>query len=109
MRAWRASLSTKILVTFLCVFATIVTVTGYFQYRAMHAAMYSNVEASASNLIVMVQSLVREDPDLLRTETLSGAIQRFQRQLPDVGDVTIYDLQGRTIADSDPSDFPGSR
>ncbi|HMG01077.1 MAG TPA: histidine kinase dimerization/phospho-acceptor domain-containing protein, partial [Gemmatimonadaceae bacterium] len=108
MRAWRASLSTKILVTFLCVFATIVTVTGYFQYRAMHTAMYANVEASASNLIVMVQSLVREDPDLLRTETLSGALQRFQQQLPDVGDVTIYDLQGRTIADSDPSDFPGS-
>jgi len=108
LRAWRASLSTKILVTFLCVFATIVTVTGYFQYRAMHTAMYANVEASASNLIVMVQSLVREDPDLLRTETLSGALQRFQQQLPDVGDVTIYDLQGRTIADSDPSDFPGS-
>jgi signal transduction histidine kinase/DNA-binding response OmpR family regulator len=109
LRAWRASLSTKILVTFSCVFATIVTVTGYFQYRAMHAAMYSNVEASASNLIVMVQSLVREDPDLLRTETLSGALQRFQQRLPDVGDVMINDLQGRTIADSDPNDFPGSK
>jgi len=109
LRAWRASLSTKVLVTFLCVFAAIVTVTGYFQYRAMHAAMYSNVEASASNLIVMVQSLVREDPDLLQTETLSGALQRFQQRLPDVGDVMINDLQGRIIADSDPNDFPGSK
>jgi signal transduction histidine kinase/DNA-binding response OmpR family regulator len=75
----------------------------------MHAAMYSNVEASASNLIVMVQSLVREEPDLLRTETLSGALQRFQQRLPNVGDVMINDLQGRTIADSDPNDFPGSK
>jgi two-component system, sensor histidine kinase and response regulator len=109
LRAWRASLSTKVLVTVLCVFAAIVTVTGYFQYRAMHAAMYSNVEASASNLIVMVQSLVREDPDLLHTGTLSGALQRFQQRLPDVGDVMINDPQGRTIADSDPNDFPGSK
>ena len=109
MKAWRASLSTKILALFVAVFATIVTVTGYFQYRAMHAAMYSNVEASAANLIVMVQSFVREDPDLLRRETLSRTVQRFQQQLPDVGDVTIYDLQGRKIADSDPNDFPGSK
>jgi two-component system sensor histidine kinase/response regulator len=109
MRTWRASLSTKILVTFLSVFVTIVTVTGYFQYRAMHAAMYSNVEASASNLIVMVQSLIREDPDLLHTETLSRALERFQQQLPDVGDVMITDLHGRIIADSYPDDFPGSK
>lgn len=108
MRAWRASLTTKILVVFIAVFATMVTVTGYFQYRAMHAAMYANVEASASNLMVMVQSFVREDKDLLHAETLSRAVQRFQGQLPDVGDVMIYDLQGRTIADSDPNNFPGS-
>jgi signal transduction histidine kinase/DNA-binding response OmpR family regulator/HPt (histidine-containing phosphotransfer) domain-containing protein len=104
----RISLSTKILVGFIAVFATIVTVTGYFQYRAMHREMYSNVEASASNLMVMVQSFVREDPNLLRTEALPRAIRRFQQQLPDVGDVMIYDLEGRTIADSDPNDFPGS-
>jgi two-component system sensor histidine kinase/response regulator len=109
LRAWRASLSTKILVTFVCVFATIVTVTGYFQYRAMHAAMYSNVETSASNLIVMVQSFVREDPDLVHTEGLTRAVQRFQQQLPDVGHVMIYDLQGRTIADYDPTNFSGSK
>jgi two-component system, sensor histidine kinase and response regulator len=109
MMAWRGSLSTKVLVTFLSVFVTIVTVTGYFQYRAMHAAMYSNVEASASNLMVMVQSLIREDPDLLHTETLSRALERFQQQLPDVGDVMITDLQGLIIADSYPDDFPGSK
>jgi two-component system sensor histidine kinase/response regulator len=104
----RISLSTKILVGFVAVFATIVTVTGFFQFRALHAEMYSAVEASASNLMVMVQSLVREDPNLLRTETLPRAVRRFQRRLPDLGDVTIYDLQGRKIADSDPNDFPGS-
>jgi signal transduction histidine kinase/DNA-binding response OmpR family regulator len=109
LRAWRASLSTKILVTFSCVFAAIVTVTGYFQYRAMHAAMYSDVEVSASNLMVMVQSIVREDPDLLQTGTLSRAVQRFQRRLPDLADVMIYDLQGRIIADSYPNYFPGSK
>jgi two-component system sensor histidine kinase/response regulator len=75
----------------------------------MHAAMYANVEASASNLMVMVRSLVREDPDLLHTETLSKALQRFQQELPDVGDVMISDLQGRIIADSYPNDFPGSK
>jgi len=109
LRAWRASLSTKILVVFIAVFATIVTVTGYFQYRLMHAAMYANVETSASNLIVMVQSFIREDPDVLHSETLSRAVQRFQQQLPDVGDVMIYDLQGRVIADSDPNNFPGRK
>lgn len=108
MRAWRASLSTKMIVAFIAVFATLITVTGYFQYRTMHAAMYANVEASASNLMVMVQSLVREDPDLMHTETLSRAVQRFQQRLPNVGDVMIYDLQGRTIADSYPNYFPGS-
>ena len=71
--------------------------------------MYSAVEASASNLMVMVQSLVREDPNLLRTETLPRAVRRFQQRLPDLGDLTIYDLQGRIIADSDPRDFPGSK
>ena len=109
MRSWRSSLSTKILVYFLAVLATVVTVTGYFQYRVMHAAMYANVEASASNLLVLVQSLVREDLDVGHTEALSRAVRRFQQQLPDVGDVRIYDLQGRTVADSDPGDFPGSR
>jgi signal transduction histidine kinase/CheY-like chemotaxis protein len=108
MKARRASLSTKILVSFIAVFATVVTVTGYFQHRAMHREMYSNAEASASNLVVMVQSLIHEDPDLLHTEILPRAIQRFAQQLPDVADVTIYDLQGRIIADSDPVDFPGS-
>jgi signal transduction histidine kinase/DNA-binding response OmpR family regulator len=105
----RISLSTKILVGFVAVFATIVTVTGFFQFRALHAEMYSAVEASASNLLVMVQSLVREDPSLLRTEALPRAVRRFQQQLPDLGDLTIYDLQGRIIADSDPNDFPGSK
>jgi two-component system sensor histidine kinase/response regulator len=103
------SLSTKILVSFVGVFATIVTVTGFFQFRALHAEMYSAVEASASNLMVMVQSLVREDPNLLRTEALPRAVRRFQQQLPDLGDLMIYDLQGRIIADSDPNDFPGSK
>ncbi|MEA2763993.1 MAG: two-component system, sensor histidine kinase and response regulator [Gemmatimonadaceae bacterium] len=109
MKARRASLSTKILVGFITVFAAIVTVTGYFQYHAMHAALYSAAETSASNLVVMVQSLVHEEPNLLHSETLPRAIQRFSQQLPDVGDVMIYDVQGRTIADSDPTDFPGSR
>jgi len=109
MSAWRASLSTKILISFLAVLATVVTITGYFQYRAMHAAMYSNVETSASNLMVLVQTLVREDQDVGHTETLARAVRRFQQQLPDVGDLRIYDLQGRTVADLDPSDFPGSR
>jgi len=109
MSAWRASLSTKILISFLAVLATVVTITGYFQYRAMHAAMYANVEASASNLMVLVQSLVREDQDVGHTETLARAVRRFRQQLPDVGDLRIYDLQGRTVADLDPSDFPGSR
>ena len=109
MKARRASLSTKILVGFIAVFAAIVTVTGYFQYRAMHAALYSAVETSASNLVVMVQSLVHEDPNLVHSETLPRAIQRFSQQLPGVGAVMIYDLQGRTIADSNPIDFPGSR
>jgi signal transduction histidine kinase/DNA-binding response OmpR family regulator len=104
----RASLSTKILVSFIAVFATVVSVTGYFQYRAMHREMYSNTEASASGLVVMVQSLVHEDPGLLRTDALPRAVQRFSQQLPDVADVTIYGLNGTIIADSDPIDFPGS-
>ncbi|HEX9127616.1 MAG TPA: response regulator [Gemmatimonadaceae bacterium] len=103
------SLSTKILLGFVAVFATIVTVTGFFQFRALQAEMYSAVEASASNLLVMVQSLVREDPSLLRTETLPRAVRRFQQRLPDLGDLRIYDLQGRIIANSDPRDFPGSK
>jgi sensor histidine kinase regulating citrate/malate metabolism len=57
----------------------------------------------------LVQSLVREDPELVHTEALSRAVQRFQQLLPDVGDVMIYDLEGRIIADSDPENFPGSK
>src|SRR6476469_3591151 len=106
LRARGVSISTKILVGFICVFATIVSVTGYFQFRAMHAEMYAAVEASASNLAVMVQSLVREAPELLRTQALPRAVTRFSQQLPDVGDVMIYDLNGDIIADSDPHDFP---
>jgi len=108
MKTWRASLSTKILVSFIAVFMTVVTVTGYFLYRAMHREMYSNVEASTSNLVVMVQSLVHEDPNLLHTETLPRAVLRFSQQLPDIADVTIYDLDGSVIADAYPNDFPGS-
>src|ERR1700694_1341296 len=108
MKAWRASLSTKILVSFIAVFATVVTVTGYFQYRAMRREMYSNVEASTSNLVIMVQSLVHEDPNLLHTETLSRAVLLFSQQLPEIADVMIYDLDGNIIADAYPNDFPGS-
>jgi signal transduction histidine kinase/CheY-like chemotaxis protein/HPt (histidine-containing phosphotransfer) domain-containing protein len=108
MMAWRVSLSTKILVGFIAVFATVVTVTGYFQYRAMHREMYSNVEASTSNLVVMVQSLVHEDPNLLHTETLPRAVLRFSQQLPDIADVMIYDLDGNVIADAYPNNFMGS-
>jgi signal transduction histidine kinase/CheY-like chemotaxis protein/HPt (histidine-containing phosphotransfer) domain-containing protein len=108
MKAWRVSLSTKILVGFIAVFATVVTVTGYFQYRAMHREMYSNVEASTSNLVVMVQSLVHEDPNLLHTETLPRAVLRFSQQLPDIADVMIYDLDGNIIADAYPNNFTGS-
>ena len=108
MKAWRASLSTKILVSFIAVFATVVTVTGYFQYRAMHREMYSNVEAATSNLVIMVQSLVHEDPNLLHTETLPRAVLRFSQQLPDIADVMIYDLDGNIIADAYPNNFPGS-
>ncbi|MEA2762050.1 MAG: hypothetical protein QOD47_1334 [Gemmatimonadaceae bacterium] len=109
MKAWQASLSTKVLVGFIGVFATVVTVTGYFQYRAMHREMYSSVEQSTSNLVVMVQSLIREDPSLLHTETLPRAVLRFSQQLPDIADVMIYDLDANVIADAYPNDFPGSR
>ncbi|MDB4870001.1 MAG: domain S-box [Gemmatimonadales bacterium] len=108
MKVWRASLSTKIIVSFIAVFATVVTVTGYFQFRAMHREMYSSVEASTSNLVVMIQSLVREEPDLLRRETLPRAVVRLSQQLPDIADVAIYDLAGDVIADSDPNHVPGS-
>jgi signal transduction histidine kinase/DNA-binding response OmpR family regulator len=103
----RASLSTKILVGFIVVFATIVTTTGVFQYWAMRQEMYGAVEASASNMGVLIESLIQEDQGLLRGKDLARAVQRFAQRVPDVADVMIYDFNGRVIADSDPGYFPG--
>ena len=108
MKPRRASLSTKILVGFIVVFAMIVTTTGVFQFWAMRREMYGAVEASASNLAVMIESLIQEDPGLFHGEELPRAIQRFSQRVPDVADVTIYDPNGRVIADSYPRPFPGS-
>ena len=109
MKARRASLSTKILVGFIVVFALIFTTTGLIQFRAMRREMYESLEASASSLAVMIESLVQEDHGLLRTETLPRAIQRFSHTVPDVAEVTIYDSSGGVIADSDPGNFHGNR
>jgi two-component system sensor histidine kinase/response regulator len=103
----RASLSTKVLFGFIAVFVTVVTITGSFQYWAMRKEMYGAVEASASNLAIMIESLIQEDRGLLDREGLPRAIQRFSQRVPDVADVMIYAAGGRLIADSDPGAFPG--
>ena len=107
IRPRRASLSTKILVGFIVVFVTIVTTTGLFQFRAMRREMYGAVETSASNLVVMIESLIQEDPALLHRPEFSRATQRFAQRVPDVADVMIYDSNGQVLADSDPRVFPG--
>jgi signal transduction histidine kinase/CheY-like chemotaxis protein/HPt (histidine-containing phosphotransfer) domain-containing protein len=107
MKPLRASLSTKILVGFIVVFAMIVTTTGLIQFRAMRREMYESMEASASSLAVMVESLIQEDQGLLQREALPSAIQRFSQTVPDVAEVMIYDSKGAVIVDSDPTSFPG--
>jgi len=105
--ARRTSLSIKMLFTFMGVFATLTAVTLTFQYRGMRAAMYEAEEASASNILATIQSIIREEPDLLHTATLPRAIQRLSRDLPNVARVVIYDAQRRVIADSDPRGSEG--
>jgi two-component system sensor histidine kinase/response regulator len=90
------------LFTFMGVFATLTAVTLTFQYRGMRAAMYEAEEASASNILATIQSIIREEPDLLHAATLPRAIQRLSRDLPNVARVVIYDAQRRVIATSDP-------
>jgi len=107
IRPRRASLSTKILVGFIVVFVTIVTTTGLFQFWAMRREMHGAVETSASNLVVMIESLIQEDPALLHRPEFSRATQRFAQRVPDVADVMIYDSNGQVLADSDPRVFPG--
>ena len=107
MKPLRASLSTKILVGFIVVFAMIVTTTGLIQFRAMRREMYESMEASASSLAVMIESLIQEDQGLLQREALPRAIQRFSQTVPDVAEVMIYDSKGGVIADSDPTNPPG--
>jgi two-component system, sensor histidine kinase and response regulator len=110
MMAPRASLSTKIIIGFVTVFATVALVTGFVLHRAMHAEMYKAVETSASNLAFTVGSMIQEDPELLHSTALPRAIQRFSQQLPDVERVVIYDAERRVIADSDPGPGkPGAR
>jgi two-component system sensor histidine kinase/response regulator len=108
MKGPRASLSTKILLGFIGVFASIAMVTGIFLHRAMKTEMYEAVESSASNLAFTIRSLVQEDPELLHSKTLPRAIQRFSQQLQDVERVIIYDPNQGIIADSDPMK-PGDR
>ena len=108
MKGPRLSLSTKILLGFIGVFASIALVTGIFLHRAMKTEMYEAVESSASNLAFTIRSLVQEDPELLHSKTLPRAIQRFSQQLQDVERVIIYDPDRRIIADSDPM-RPGDR
>ena len=105
MKTRRASLSTKILVGFIVVFALIGTTTGLIQFRAMRREMYESMEASASSLAVMIESLIQEDQGLLQREALPRAIQRFSQTVPDVAEVMIYDSSGGVIADSDPTNF----
>ncbi len=107
MKARRASLSTKILVGFIVVFALIFTTTGLIQFRAMRREMYESLEASASGLAVMIESLVQEDQGLLRGGTLPRVIQRLSQTVPDVAEVMIYDSSGGVIADSDPGKLHG--
>ncbi len=109
MKARRASLSTKILLGFILVFATIATTTGVFQYRAMRSEMYRSVEASAASVAAMIESLIQEDAGLLNRESLPRAIQRFSQRVPDIADVTIYDPERRVIVNSDTRDSPGKR
>ena len=109
MKARRASLSTKILVGFIVVFALIATTTGLIQFRAMRREMYESLEASASSLAVMIESLIQEDQGLLQKDALPRAIQRFSQTVPDIAEVMIYDSSGGVIADSDPTNFQSYR
>src|ERR1700730_12157538 len=95
------ALSIKILVGFITAFATLAAITISFQYRGMRAAMYEAEESSASNILGTIQSIVREDPNLLHAEALPRAIQRLAKQLPEVARIVIYDAQRRVIAASD--------
>jgi sensor domain CHASE-containing protein len=80
--ARRTSLSIKVLFTFMGVFATLTAVTLTFQYRGMRAAMYEAEEASASNILATIQSIIREEPDLLHTATLPRAIRGSREICP---------------------------
>lgn len=105
--ARRTSLSIQMLYTFMGVFAMLTAVTLTFQYRGMRAAMYEAEEASASNILATIQSIIREEPDFLHTATLPRAIQRLSRDLPNVARVVIYDAQRRVVANSDPRSSGG--
>jgi len=105
--ARRTSLSIQMLYTFMGVFAMLAAVTLTFQYRGMRAAMYEAEEASASNILATIQSIIREEPDFLHRATLPRAIQRLSRDLPNVARVVIYDAQRRVVANSDPQSSEG--
>ena len=102
MTARRLSLSVKILAAFLAAFVAVAVATGALQYRSVRAQMYAAADASASNIAEAVESLIAEDPQLLKSPGLPRAVARLSQRFPDVVRLSIVDPQFRIIADSDP-------
>ena len=94
------SLVTKAIALEIAAVAAIATAVAVPRYFSLRGELYAAVEASAENLLQVLEDLVNEHPELLKPGALDAAIDRFTHKLPAVARMSILAPDGRIIADS---------
>lgn len=100
MTRWRPSLAAKTVTLQVAGLVTVVAVVGVTRSVAIRQQLYREVEASARNLIQMLQETLAERPELLRPGALAPVVARFTYKLPGVARVSLVSPTFEILADS---------
>jgi HAMP domain-containing protein len=100
MKRRQTSLATKALAIQVAAVLAIATAVAVPRYFSLRNGLYGAIDASADNLLQVLEDLVNEHPETLRPGALDPVIDRFTHKLPSVGRVSIVGPDRRIIADS---------
>ena len=100
MRELRVSIATKF--STLCLAGLMVLLLAFagLQYRTSRLSMHRRVDAAVSNLMVLLEETIRQQPALLDGQFLGVVLRGLTERSPDLDHVLVVDRDGHVVANT---------
>ena len=96
------SIATKIFSYQILSWSLVILTMSMFQYWNVRAALKSRFVNSANNLLLTIEEVLREHPELFSTEKLQPVVLQLSTKASEVHRLSVTDHTFRIIADSNP-------